>query len=284
MPTACPWEPHVCRYTRRHPLPFLSAGQRRLCRRPAGRGYDCLADLAASVTIPRASRGHLGAGRAGAGVANVGPRNERPGTQRPRSGPARVVSFPCPSVPCPSVRIGRLPIITALPKHGVPPSLCLPGCVQAAQHHAVALEKSRTSPFSAPLFRLLCSSGPVRKRTPTDHHGRRGRARTLESRPNPGRLVWQPRLQPRRGCPAAGTRPSPRSVLRSLWASGVPGRSRRVNGAVQGGPPPASLPSAGERHAALLLSPLRHTRVRRRISPSPGAWYHPENLRSAECL
>ena len=144
MPTACPWEPHVCRYTRRHPLLFLSAGQRRLRRCPAGRVYDCLADVAANVTIPRASRGHLGAGRAGAGVANVEPRNEGPGNpQRPTSVPARVVSFPCPSFPCPSVRIGRLPIITALPKHGVPPSLCLPDCVQAAQHHPVALEKSR---------------------------------------------------------------------------------------------------------------------------------------------
>ena len=126
---------------------FLSAGQRRLRRCPARRGYDCLAHVAANVTIPRASRGHLGAGGAGAGVANVEPRNEGPGNpQRPRSGPARVVSFPCPSFPCPSVRIGRLQIITALPKHGVPPSLCLPGCVQAAQHHPVALEKSRMSP------------------------------------------------------------------------------------------------------------------------------------------
>ncbi len=62
--------------------------------------------------------------------------------------PAPVVSFPCPSFPCPSVRIGRLQIITALPKHGVPPSLCRPGCVSAAQHHPVALEKSRMSPFS----------------------------------------------------------------------------------------------------------------------------------------
>jgi hypothetical protein len=83
---------------------------------------------------------------AGAGVANVEPRNEGPGNpQRPTSGPARVVSFPCPSFPCPFVRIGRLPIITAWPKHGVPPSWCLPGCVQAAQHHPVAVEKSRST-------------------------------------------------------------------------------------------------------------------------------------------
>ena len=145
MPTACPWEPHVCRYNRPPPLPFLSAGQRRLRRCPAGRGYDCLADVAANVTIPRASLGHLGAG-AGGGIANVEPRNEGPGNpQRPTRGPARVVSFPCPPFPCLSVRIGRLPIITAWPKHGVPPSLCLPGCVQAAQHHPVALKKSRMS-------------------------------------------------------------------------------------------------------------------------------------------
>jgi hypothetical protein len=42
-------------------------------------GYDWLADAAANATIPRASRGHLGAGRASAGVANVEPRNEGPG-------------------------------------------------------------------------------------------------------------------------------------------------------------------------------------------------------------
>ena len=114
-------------------LPFLfsppgSGGSAAAWRRWV---YDCLADVAANLTMPRASRGHLGAERGGRGVANVGPRNEAPGNpHRPARGPAPVVSFPCPSFPCPSVRIGRLPIITALPKHGVPPSLCLPGCDQ----------------------------------------------------------------------------------------------------------------------------------------------------------
>ncbi len=62
MPTACPWEFHVRRYTGGHPqttTPFPSGGSAAAGER--GGGGEERSRVAPSVSIPRTSRGHLSA-------------------------------------------------------------------------------------------------------------------------------------------------------------------------------------------------------------------------------
>ena len=166
MPTACPWEPHVCRYTRPPPLPFLSAGQRRSAAARRG-GVRCLADVAANVTIPRASRGHLGAGRAaGWRMLGQGMRDQAIRSGRRVAQPASSHSPARHSLAPPSA-------LVASDHHGlaqtwratvlVPPRLCSGRATPPGRPR-----KSRMS-FPPPLFRLRSIVGlpaTVPARTP----------------------------------------------------------------------------------------------------------------------